>query len=73
MVGFIQHASARFIGLQHAPDGHEYELYLNHVFPLMVSGSWICEHHVTPIYPDVRPTNKWGGAGMICIYIYIYM
>ncbi|CAL1156249.1 unnamed protein product [Cladocopium goreaui] len=42
MVGFIQHASARFIGLQHAPDGHEYELYLNHVFPLMVSLGCVC-------------------------------
>ena len=39
MVGFIQHASARFVQLQQPPDGREYELYLNSLFPLVASGS----------------------------------
>ena len=29
MVGFIQHASARFIALESPADGHSYELTLN--------------------------------------------
>lgn len=37
MVGFIQHASARFIGLHEAPDGHAYQLFLNNVFPEIVA------------------------------------
>jgi len=37
MVGFIQHASARFIGLHEAPDGHTYQLFLNNVFPEIVA------------------------------------
>ena len=37
MVGFIQHASARFIGLHKAPDGHAYQLFLNNIFPEIVA------------------------------------
>jgi len=42
MVGFIQHASARFVQLQQPPDGREYELYLNSLFPLVVSVGCVC-------------------------------
>ncbi len=37
MVGFIQHASARFIGLHKAPDGHAFQLFLNNIFPEIVA------------------------------------
>mmetsp|Transcript_45537 Transcript_45537/g.106465 ORF Transcript_45537/g.106465 Transcript_45537/m.106465 type:complete len:902 (-) Transcript_45537:45-2750(-) len=37
LVGFIQHASARFVALEKPADGKLYQLYLNILFPSMVS------------------------------------
>ncbi|CAE7172227.1 ANK1, partial [Symbiodinium pilosum] len=62
LVGFIQHASARFVNLSQSADGQSYQVFLNVLFPSMVSSG--CGFLQAVVYLTFMSTTQIRRQGM---------